>query len=37
MSNLPVENNKFDICIYSLSLMPTNLSDVINEAWRITK
>ena len=37
MCNLPVKDNIFDICIFSLSLMSTNLTDAINEAWRVTK
>ncbi|KAF7493943.1 Ribosomal RNA-processing protein 8 [Sarcoptes scabiei] len=37
MCCLPLEDNFCDYCIYSLSLMPSNLSDAFREANRILK
>ena len=37
MSHTPLENNSVDVVVFVLSLMGTNLSDFINEAYRIIK
>lgn len=37
MSHTPLENNSVDVVVFVLSLMGTNLSDFINEAFRIMK
>lgn len=37
MSRLPLDSGTVDTVVYSLSLMPTNLKDVLREANRILK
>lgn len=37
MSRLPLDSGTVDIVVYSLSLMPTNLKDVLREANRVLK